>query len=109
MQRIYTERAHLMCPNMCFGIVITIDAVFDMEKINKTVHDLSAAHPFLQAILGQDETGYYYKNTDTIKVQILYVNEEVSGVDDPIIIREYNNLTKKEWDLEERGCLRSWH
>lgn len=32
MQRIYTERAHLMCPNMCFGIVITIDAVFDSEK-----------------------------------------------------------------------------
>lgn len=106
MQRIYTERAHLMCPNMCFGIVITIDAVFDMEKINKTVHDLSAAHPFLQAILGQDETGYYYKNTDTIKVQILYVNEEVSGGDDPIIIREYNNLTKKEWDLRREGMLK---
>lgn len=106
MQRIYTERAHLMCPNMCFGIVITIDAVFDMEKINKTVHDLSVAHPFLQAILGQDETGYYYKNTDTIKVQILYVNEEVSGVDDPIIIREYNNLTKKEWDLRREGMLK---
>lgn len=106
MQRIYTERAHLMCPNMFFGIAIIIDAVFDMQKINKAVYDLANAHPFLQAVLGQDEAGYFYKNTGTIKAQVLYENEEVSGIDDPVIIGVYNKLTKNEWDLRREGMLK---
>ena len=61
MQRIYTERAHLMCPNMFFGIVISVDAAFDRDKISEAVNALSEAHPFLRALLGKDDDGFFYR------------------------------------------------
>ena len=64
MQMIYTERAHLMCPAMFFGIVITIDSIFDKDRILKAADDLSKAHPFLQSVLGHDDVGYYYNITN---------------------------------------------
>ena len=55
MEYIYTERAHLMCPNMCFGIVMCINAEFDQSRIADTVKCLSQAHPFLRALISHDE------------------------------------------------------
>ena len=63
MQRVFTERAHLMCPNMCFGIAVTIDAAFDRDKLLRTGDALSEAHPFLRSLLGKDENGYFYADT----------------------------------------------
>ena len=71
MQKIYTERAHLMCPNMFFGIVISIHAAFERDKLFKTCSAISEAHPFLRALLGHDEGGYYYNITDENRVQLL--------------------------------------
>lgn len=106
MQRFFTERAHLMCPNMCFGIVVKIDAPFDRNQIHNTTELLADAHPFLKALLGQDEDGYYYKGTDESQIQLVIKDIEVSGVDDKILIDEYRNLTKNEWDLRNEGMLK---
>lgn len=106
MQRIYTERAHLMCPNMCFGVAVTIDSIFDNDRMIKAVDSISKAHPFLQSVLNHDDSGYYYDTTDVTKVQIIYKDEDVTGIDDPVIIREYNCLTKNEWDIRTEGMLR---
>ncbi|WP_296585952.1 hypothetical protein [Ruminococcus sp.] len=106
MQRIYTERAHLMCPDMYFGIVIAIDSVFDNDRMIKAADALSKAHPFLQSVLGHDKDGYYYNNTNVNKIQVIVKDEAVSGIDDPIILREYNSLTKNEWDLRTDGMLK---
>ena len=101
MQRIYTERAHLMCPNMFFGIVISIDAILERDKLYKTCSAVSEAHPFLRALLGQDEDGYYYNITDENRVQLIIKEVEAFGIDDEIIIIEVaskieENTLKKE-------------
>lgn len=106
MQRIYTERAHLMCPDMFFGIAATIDSVSDNDRITKAVDVLSKAHPFLQSVLGHDEAGYYYNNTNVNRIQVIIKDDAVSGIGDPIILREYNSLTKNEWDLRREGMLK---
>ena len=36
-QYFYTERAHLMCPNMNFGIISEINSPFDENKIRHTL------------------------------------------------------------------------
>lgn len=44
-QYLLTERAHLMCPNMCFGIAATIDAPYDIGRINESITALEMALP----------------------------------------------------------------
>lgn len=106
MQRIFTERAHLMCPNMNFGIIISIDAPFDKDLILKSAEMVSDAHPFLKSLLGQDDDGFYYKITDESQVQLIIKDIEISGVDDKILLGEYENLIKSEWNLRSEGMLK---
>lgn len=95
-----------MCPNMFFGIVISIHAAFERDILFKTCSAISEAHPFLRALLGHDEDGYYYKITDENRVQLIFKDVEVFGIDDEIIINEYDRLTKNEWDLRTEGMLK---
>lgn len=106
MQRIYTERAHLMCPNMFFGIVISVDAAFDRDKISEAVNALSEAHPFLRALLGKDDDGFFYDVTGENQTKLIFKDIEVSGAGDEKILHEYEGLTKKEWDLRKEGMLK---
>ena len=55
MERIFTERAHLMCPHMNFGIVLSVDRAFDEDRIRKAFEILSDNHPFLRALLGYEK------------------------------------------------------
>ena len=106
MQRIYTERAHLMCPDMFFGIAVTVDSVSDKDRIIRAADALSEAHPFLRSVLGYDEAGYYYNDTNVNMIQVIFKDDAVSGINDPVILDEYNSLTKNEWDLRTEGMLR---
>ena len=45
MQYLFTERAHLMCPHMNFGIAMAVRHPFDENRIRETIGRLSAAHP----------------------------------------------------------------
>ena len=36
-QYLYTEQAHLMCPNMNFGIVCEVNSPFDENRIRETL------------------------------------------------------------------------
>ena len=45
MQYLFTERAHLMCPNMCFGIVMAACRPYEGSKIRATIAALAEAHP----------------------------------------------------------------
>lgn len=35
MEYLFTERAHLACPNMCFGIAASLGKTFDKERIEE--------------------------------------------------------------------------
>ena len=70
--RIFTERAHLMCPHMCFGIVMSVDSAFEAGRLQKTFGQIANNHPFLRAVLGYDEAenSYYYDVTDSSKIDL---------------------------------------
>lgn len=108
MQRIYTERAHLMCPNMCFGMVISVSAEYNESRILSTVESVAAAHPFLRSLLGSDETGktYFYSVTEKPQVEVICTNTSVTGVDDKAVLDEFSSLTGREWDLRREGMLK---
>ena len=53
MQYLFTERAHLMCPHMNFGIVMSVGVPYEEKRVRKAMEQLSAAHPFLNALLAK--------------------------------------------------------
>ena len=112
MQRIYTERAHLMCPNMCFGIVMAVNRPYDETSIRDAVKRLAAAHPFLNALLGyaEAENAYYYRATDRPQVELRLkggrYDAPESALAAPEIMKEYRQLTGRDWNLFEEGMLK---
>ena len=120
MQRIYTERAHLMCPNMCFGIAMSVDRPYDEASIRDAVKRLASAHPFLNALLGYDEAEnvYYYRVTDRPQVELRLKGGGLDATDgdsatyvcaapdSPELMEEYRQLTGRDWNLFEEGMLK---
>ena len=108
MEYIFTERAHLMCPNMCFGIVICINKELNENKITDTVKCLSAAHPFLRALISHEEPGnrFFYDVKEDSQVEILFCSGNVSNVDSPEIIAEFERISSRDFDLFKEGMLK---
>lgn len=78
-QYIRSERAHFMCPNMHFGIVVRIAAKYELEKVQRTLKQIVSAHPVLNCVIAQDENNelyYEYKGNSTIF--LWYVKENVT-------------------------------
>ena len=107
-QYLFTERTHLMCPNMNFGILASMNAPFDKSKIKDTVAILVKAHPFLSALLGYEEESnrYYYHITTDSQVDLLFEEETVDGIYDEKIIRKYEKLISVDWNLFREGMLK---
>lgn len=107
-QYLYTERAHLMCPNMNFGIVSEINGFFDEKKIRYTLSLLIQAHPFLSALLGYEEETkrYYYNITSDSQVDLIIKDENITGLYDLAVINEYEKLVATDWNLTCEGMLK---
>jgi len=111
MEYIFTERAHLMCPNMCFGIVASVNKSFDRNLVEKTVEKLSTAHPFLRALIACDEkaNAYFYDVTDESKVEVIFAGKlgvGTSCVESNEIISKYKSLVASDWNLFDGGLLK---
>ncbi len=108
MQYVFTERAHLMCPHMNFGIVMSVSVPYEEERIRKALEQLSAAHPFLNALLGyeQNRNAYYYRVTDHPTTERKLKDREIPDAGDPAVLREYEELTSRDWDLFKEGMLK---
>ncbi len=95
-----SERAHFMCPNMNFGIVVTIDESFDEEKFKSVIAIMSEAHPFLRAVMAFEEGSgklfYDIKEESKVKLQIQSGSFDLS---------QYENINKKERDIRREGLL----
>lgn len=113
MEYLFTERAHLACPNMCFGIAVSLGKAFDKERIEETVARLAEAHPFLRARLGyeKESNSYFYDVKEQSQVEVIYMGElcgEAGDADDPRKLCEPNRITKARETIEEvseEGCL----
>lgn len=107
-QYLYTEQAHLMCPNMNFGIVCEVNSPFDENRIRETLSVLVNAHPFLSALLGYEENTkrYYYNITPNSQVDLIIMDEKITGLYDKVVLSEYERLVSTDWNLTSEGMLK---
>lgn len=107
MQKIYTERAHLMCPQMNFGIIIEVKDEYNEKKLIDSLDLIAKAHPFLRALLGNSTDGaFYYNIGEESKIEISFEKATVSDIYDEKIQADYERLTSKEWNLHQEGMLK---
>ncbi len=109
MQYLFTERAHLMCPHMNFGIVMSVGVPYEEKRVRKAMEQLSAAHPFLNALLGyeRDKNAYCYRVMDRPTTELKLNAREIPDAGDPEVLREYGKLTSRDWDLFAEGMLKT--
>lgn len=107
-QYLFTERAHLMCPDMCFGVAALIDAPHDAAMIRAVLSALEEAHPFLRAAIGFQPEGnrYFYDVSAAGKTDWTDAAEEIAGLGDPLILKRYEALTGRDWNLFNEGLLK---
>lgn len=107
-QYLFTERAHLMCPGMCFGLAAVIDAPHDAEKIRAAIDALEEAHPFLRAVIGFEagDDRAFYDVTAAGKTDWTDAHEEIAGLDAPAVLSRCAELTGRDWNLLEEGLLK---
>ena len=108
MEYIFTERAHLMCPNMCFGIVMCIKKELNESRVEDTVKCLSLAHPFIRALISHEEkeNRFFYDVKDVSQAEISICTDNVPSTDSPEIIAEYERITSEDFDLFKEGMLK---
>ena len=108
MEYLFTERAHLACPNMCFGIAASLRKSFDKERIEETVTRLAEAHPFLRARLGykKESNSYFYDVKEQSQVQVIFAGEFCDEDVDVKIIQQFEKLTARDWNLFSEGLLK---
>lgn len=100
-QYLASERAHLMCPNMHFGMLFRINGEYDETKLREVLANASLAHPFLRSVIASEEgtDKLYYNVTSTSKITLKICDKAFD-------IAEYEALMKCTWNVFEEGLLR---
>lgn len=101
-QYVITERAHLMCPNMYFGIKAKIRSEYEYARVTATVEALADAHPFMKCVIAmEDTTGkLYYRYDEKIKNSILERTNAAQWSQD------YQMLLKDGWNAFTSSLLK---
>ncbi len=112
MEYLFTERAHLACPNMCFGIAACIGKSFDKDRIEESVARLAEAHPFLRARVGFENptNSYFYDVKEQSQVQVIFAGEICGGAGDADSRKTGETAIPPEVretieEVSEEGCL----
>ena len=113
MEYLFTERAHLACPNMCFAIAACLGKSFDKERIEESVAKLAEAHTFLRARLAYEKetNSYFYDVKEQSQVQVIFAGElcgETGDADDSRKLCEPSRIAKSQEAMEkvlDKGSL----
>lgn len=109
-QYLLTERAHLMCPQMNFGIAVTIHAEYDSQKIQDVMHKLESAHPFLKCRIGYEaETNKYFYSYDKSLKNGMTVKKADGMITDTfpeVLWDDYYRETSSDWNVLADGLLK---
>ncbi len=107
-QYLFTERAHLMCPGMCFGVAGLIPVPYDAGQIRRAIDLLAAAHPFLQAVMEAESATdrWAYRVTDRCRVEWTEAEITSPTLDAPEVLALYDRLVRRDWDLTSEGMLK---
>lgn len=101
-QYVASERAHFMCPNMHFGMIVEIDKNYNKDQVEATFWRMAEAHPFLKSLIAYEEgtDNIYYHVTDYSQINIVVRNNESS------LWSDYKKISEKDWNVFENGMLR---
>lgn len=101
-QYILSERAHFMCPNMHFGILMEVEKNYGKTSVEATLHRMSDAHPFLKSLVAYEEgtDKLYYKIADSSQISLI-VKEDLAT-----LWSDYEDISTKDWNVFENGLLK---
>lgn len=101
-QYIVTERAHFMCPNMHFGMLLALDAPYEEKGVKASLDILAQAHPFLRSIIQYEEgtNKLYYAVQEQ---SMIHFEEKNSSLN---IWEDYKNIVIEAWDIFVEGLLK---
>lgn len=101
-QYLVTERAHFMCPNMHFGIILELDKKFDLIEVQKTLDRMAEAHPFLKSLIAQEEgTNQLYYRIMSASQIMLSVREN-----EDTLWEDYKEVSSQGWNVFKEGLLK---
>ncbi len=100
MIKLVTERAHLMCPNMFFGIEFVIEKVFDEASFTSALYDLAQKHPTIGMNVVFDDDNNVFLNDSfddglSFTVSPSYDRAEV-----------FEDISKTGWDTRSEKLLK---
>lgn len=100
-KRIFTERAHFMCPNMHFGFAIEIDKSYDEDRIVQIIENLKDSHPLLSSVVSfHQEDNLIYEYKEKLEVPVFFKTDCANWLQD------YEEVTANGWDLRKDCMLR---
>lgn len=99
---VYTERAHFMCPNMHFGIMVRIKSSYDKEQVKESLKILQEAHPFLTSLIAEEKETHrlYYQVQDCINIPV------TEKTDATLWQRDYNDISSNGWNVKKEYMLK---
>ena len=71
-QYILSERAHFMCPNMSFAVLIKLGGEYDSQRFSASLRQLAQAHPFLRAVVAYENGSdrLFFDVSDTSRISL---------------------------------------
>lgn len=101
-QYILSERAHFMCPNMHFGMLMEIEKEYDKQSIDETLLRMAEAQPFLKSVIAYEDgtDKLYYKITEHSQITVLVRD------DSSLLWSDYKEISKQDWNVLENGLLK---
>lgn len=100
-QYIRSERAHFMCPNMHFAVLMELDAPCDAEKLRETADRLAAAHPFLRSIIAEENGELYYDVRPAHSI-VPVIREGAA------LMADYAKIAEEDWNIFTESMLKIW-
>ena len=99
---LYTERAHYMCPNMHFGIMVEIDATFDENRIIESIDVLKTAHPLMRSLIAEEQgsSGIYYEEHLELKISVTIKKASENWKAD------YETVSSAGWNVQNEALLK---
>jgi NRPS condensation-like uncharacterized protein len=101
-QYLFTERAHYMCPNMHFGLMLRLKGDYDAGKVQAGLAALQAAHPFARSVIAEEPDGrLYYSPCEDLPVPL------AEKADPAAWAQDYDDFSREGWDVHSRCLLRA--
>ncbi len=99
---LYTERAHYMCPNMHFGIMVEIDAEFDANRMIESIGAIKSAHPLMRSLIAEEQgsSGIYYEEHSELEIPITIKEEDDNWQAD------YDAVSSAGWNVQKEALLK---